>query len=352
MKRYRRVGVAGHYWTQNFGDILLRDLMVSYLQQECAIPIVEKINRFDYQNAGGKIGKIWYLLSFSFRCDFVVFAGGGYLESGSNGYRNISMLVSMLAQALILRFTFKQFAIAGVGVGPDVTGIGGFLIRCICEMATQITVRDDASKQLLKDLGVKNNIKSLSDAALVVADHFECSGVVKNRMALHLLLRNDEYAVMEDRLVELINAFPDYIDLHIISDHGPIGQEKHLAEKCERTLTIFECASPEEFMQFLSSCELVVTTKLHVGIVSYSLGVGVYNIYRHPKCLRFYDQIGGLANCVSMLDFGPQDIERIATLASNPNLSKTYDQQKREKVMVASREVYKEIQRLLRSPVL
>jgi polysaccharide pyruvyl transferase WcaK-like protein len=339
LKRYSRVGVVGHYWTQNFGDILLRDLMVSYLQKVCGIPTVETITRYDYQVAGGKLGKLWYLVSFPFRCDFVVFGGGGYLETGSNGYNNTHMLAIMFLQALILRLTFKKFCISGVGVGPNVGGIGGFLIRCICEMASHVTVRDDASQKLLQGLGVKNKITSLSDAALVVADNFERSGVVKNRVALHLVLRNDEYAVLEERLLELIHAVPEHIDLHIISDHGPIGQEKYLAEKCKRTLTIVECTSAEEFIQFLSSCELVVTTKLHVGIVSYALGTGIYNIYRHPKCLRFYEQIGLVDRCVPMRGLDWNNIERISALAANPNLSKAYDQERRKKVLLASREV-------------
>ena len=348
LKKYNCVGVVGHYWTDNFGDVLLRDLMVKYLKQTCNVNKVIKINKEDYQRAGGKIGKLLYLLNFAFKSDFVVFGGGGYLETGSLGYRNTSSLFSFFLLAILIKLSFKKFCIAGVGVGPNVDGLSGLFIKMICLLSSDITIRDNESKRLLESLNIKKTINVEADAAIVVANDYQNDKPNSTIIALHLLLRGNEFDSLKESLIDLIHNLPAHYDLHIISDHGPIGAEKELLTLCTRKITLLECKSSKQFIDFLATCHMVVTTKLHVGIVTYALGRGIYNIYRHPKCLRFYEQINWLNNSVAIGNYNKSNNSDILTLVEGFGTTIFYDDKARDKIIEASENVYNKVQQLIK----
>ena len=347
MNKYKCVGLVGHYWTDNFGDILLRDLMVDYLKNECSIEKVILVNKKDYLSRGNKFSKLIYFLKFAIKADFVIFGGGGYFETKFKSTNNTTVLFTFLLLAIFLRCFFKKYCISGVGAGPNIDGIGGVFIKLICKFSSDITVRDIESKILIKSLGVEKKIHTLADAALIVNTKYKVQTTNKNKITLHLALRDEEYSFLEENLILLINSFPKNLDISLISDHGGIGLEKQLIDKCNRSLNIVELDSANSIIEYLLSCQLVITTKLHIGIVAYSLGVGVFSVYRHPKCLNFYKQINWENYSVPLENFNKNDIANIIRLAKLFNHSIFYDSQIRVKVLDTSKTVYLKVKNLL-----
>lgn len=342
MCTYKSVGVIGHYWTDNFGDILLRDLMVEYLEKECNIENVCYINKNDYTKSRGKFGRFLYLLSFAVKCDFLVFSGGGYLESGSKGYKNTSILISFLSLAILTKILRKKYIIAGPGVGPDVSGFGGLLIKKLCNFSNGVIVRDNESKEILvKELKVKSSTTALADAALIVRDSIALELVKKDkkRIAIHLLLRGKEYVDLKEAIMRLLEVIPEKYEVIFVSDNGLLGEEIELINSNYPKAKIIEAVSTIEFINTLANCDYVLTTKLHVGIVSYSIGIPVFNIYRHPKCERFYKQTGTQYYSVNLENIGTEEvIEKFRNFCndSGPEISRT----KREEIIKDSGEIY------------
>jgi polysaccharide pyruvyl transferase WcaK-like protein len=305
LSTFKSVGILGHYITNNFGDVLLRDLMIDFVRENNISKKILFVNKSDYENKT-VIGKFIYFITFAFKCDFLIFAGGGYLESGSLGYNNNKFLTLLFLSAFFTKILRKKYIITAVGAGPNVSGFGGYLIKYICNNSSMLVVRDEVSKECLITLGIyADKIRVLSDAALSVNKHVGKIDVpvIKSapKVALHLMLRNNELLQSKAELIKIIDVLSKKYDLWIISDNGPLGLEKDLYN-CfpEKKYSIKEIESNYDFLKFISDCDFVITTKLHVGIVAYSYKVPVFNIYRHEKCKNFYSQIGKKDSCVSL----------------------------------------------------
>src|SRR5690606_1554026 len=81
-------------------------------------------------------------------------------------------------------------------------------------------------------------------------------------------------------------------------DHG-LGEECYqykffelLRKELNLNWYIHKYTTPEDTLKFISTCRVVVTTKLHVAITSYALGVKPIGISKHPKTKRFFKQVG------------------------------------------------------------
>ena len=75
------------------------------------------------------------------------------------------------------------------------------------------------------------------------------------------------------------------------------------ASKVNVKIELFHYDSPFVFTEFLKKVDLVLTCKLHLGVVSCMFNKSVIVAAVHPeKTSRFYKQIGEEGRCVSLFD--------------------------------------------------
>ncbi|HQH28422.1 MAG TPA: polysaccharide pyruvyl transferase family protein, partial [Oligoflexia bacterium] len=114
----------------------------------------------------------------------------------------------------------KKIACFNVGTGPVTTPAGQRMLRELAEIMEFITVRDQSSLDILKDIGVKNERLILTaDAALNVAPCDE----ERIRQIFSQLKLNPEQEILGIN----INS---YIDTWAGPDHQPMGKAKFLTE--------------------------------------------------------------------------------------------------------------------------
>ena len=119
----------------------------------------------------------------------------------------------------------------------------------------------------------------------------------------HLLSDDPKAALLRDTIASQLSAAREVTPV-VFSDLGDAATDA----ACGRlsawiTASIGrECLSVPfagiwETCALISRLSAIVTTKLHVGIVAYALGVYCESFAAHPKTPRFYRQINGSSRC-------------------------------------------------------
>ncbi|WDU82051.1 polysaccharide pyruvyl transferase family protein [Caloramator sp. Dgby_cultured_2] len=143
---------------------------------------------------------------------------------------------------------------------------------------------DNQSIQIQKLLQIRNNKKLL----LVHYNHSKEALLKFAKGVKKFISRHGEYMVIvaSDSILkceeEYFNEF-----------------ERESGIKCEH----FLYESPSEMTALLKIIDVVITCKLHVGVVASSFEKSVVAVACHPeKTARFYSQIGESGRCVSLFD--------------------------------------------------
>lgn len=108
------------------------------------------------------------ILSFSFlrtlsaikKCDLFILGGGGLFD---DTYPAASLIWGI--QALAAHMYKKPLIILANSFGPLRTLTGKIITRMVCDYSKMITVRDEGSKKLLQELGIKKKIIVTADPA-------------------------------------------------------------------------------------------------------------------------------------------------------------------------------------------
>jgi len=317
MKRRSTIALHGAVYGQNFGDVLISQILARHLREATSAGVFFPFGRKKFRDASHEeIGRIWKLS----KTHAAVMGPGGYFgerrhdqKSWNTRFRlyhgNFYRLVKLMRVPLFIH---------GVGVGPLSDPVSRDLARQIFDYADLVNVRDKESYDYVLGLGTAaEKVGVYPDVALTLTGSdfrqknsdtdLDFSGSAKPKVVgLHLPLpKNLSPAAVSnclDQIKALIFLRPDLRFL-ILKD-GP--RQKISSEirdvvlssgRAEETTYI----GPHRLLQDIARCDAVVTTKLHVGICASALGVAPLSLYSHPKVLRFFNEIGRLDFCEDVL---------------------------------------------------
>lgn len=301
--------VHGSYNTTNFGDLLLLDMIGKYLRNKWNIqsetPRLPKGISLEFCT---EVKSIFNFL----KPDYAILGGGGYLHDENGDPIITKRLLRYTIPAKIWKFLGVPYAIIGPGGGPDAVGKGAKRIAWLCQNAKFITLRDNVTSGFVNRIGVRrSDIVTTADLALTVKetdipDQFrfnlrETLGLVsssKKIIGVHL-----------EKIYSDKEKFLEFCNLSFMSDHDFLNKfhivffydyktenidfiTDHLQTKYSLSYSIFERMNHWKTVDFLRQCDAVVTTKLHVSIVSSAFGVPIFGFSFHEKTARFYNQIG------------------------------------------------------------
>lgn len=238
--------------------------------------------------------------------DVVVLAGGGYFGEPPK----IKFLWNIRFWCIhawpIYRAIKKKLpvCIVGVGVGPLSFGFSRKITKKIFDKAEVVCVRDQESKEFLTKCGVRNTIFCYPDWILgssredLLMDEFYAEGDIEDKIVIHLTTKcNSAECQMYKVISDIRKICHDYNkQVVIITDQGRETQ-KVRAEKVksvlgEDSIPIYYYKNPYELTYIIHKAKLVITDKLHVGIVATRFCIPVISVAAHTKTLRFYKQIG------------------------------------------------------------
>jgi len=308
----RKVAISGYYGFQNIGDEAVLYSMLQALNTQGGVEAlvfsnnpeftekqyaVESLNRWKLASIGKGLMKSDMLLS-----------GGGSLLQDVTGPRS---LIYYLGVALLAKLLGKKVVFYAQGIGPVTTPGGKFLVKWIANKVDLITVRDEGSKKLLQQLGVRRPaIKVTADAVLAIdkdkvareaaAKLLEDLGVsLDGPPIIGISLRdwknaaNYKKAVAKtcDRLIEKGYRVM-FIPFHFPGDIAPGRDTIRMMEHGEEAILFKQQTNVEEMLGLLAPLHMIIGMRLHSLIMAAVMGVPIIGLSYDPKVDSFMKLAG------------------------------------------------------------
>jgi len=329
-----KIGIVGNYGNDNNGD---ESILYGLLQQVKEVFSVSPEDVTVFSNStqqtseryGVQSYPLYYKQSNLYKTffhtfknnkeyvsefDLLIIGGGGLLM---DFYRREAHLYG--TYAMMAKQSKVPYIIYGCGAGPLDTISGKISIRAMCRYATNISVRDPKSKQLLEKIGVKKEIHIVGDPAFSMkVNKMEYSEKPLNVGVSAVPFYNanywpkgdvklyDEYTTSMAK--NLDNAIARHnINITFFATKYPqdVIVTKDIHKKMtyhEQTKIIDENLVPERLLEVTGDLDLVIGTRLHSLILATSSETPIIAISYHTKVQDFMSFVGLSDRCLQMDD--------------------------------------------------
>lgn len=165
-----RIVLSGYYGFDNVGDeAILYSIIQALRNEDAAIGITVLSNQPSKtaETYGVEAMNRWSLkeVASALRSSDGLISGGGSLLQDETGSRSIPYYTGIMKLAQMLG---KPVFVYAQGMGPINKGINQKIVKYVLKK-TEITVRDQASMDLLRTIGLKNNIDMVPDPVLGIS---------------------------------------------------------------------------------------------------------------------------------------------------------------------------------------
>lgn len=301
----KRVGIWGSYNYGNFGDDLMAICIAEYLKQFSIQPIVYRLDK--------ELAKAHYICSendiskFVEDSDFIIIGGGGMLVN--NGF--FKRILSPVSRNFELDFFFllkeikkyKKFAYA-ISIGGDMQKIVNFskfrkdlFLSANFKGGTVRLISDiEKHKSFKKDflyfpdiLFYKGNYKKLVNYNLSFPNYDF------NRykyIGLNLFAKEINSIDLVQDLLKCKREFPNVKFVFLISHlKGYDLSYEFFLKNYPDNCSIYRYDNISDFLSFLSNLSLIISSKLHIGLVSLMLNVPFLSFKGKEKTRNQLNQI-------------------------------------------------------------
>lgn len=325
----------------NYGDFLLYYAAVnkaSKVREDLEIISADVSETYDEYITVNRETKYSAILN----CDAALLAGGGYFSEPPTRklYWNLRYLIKHAFPLLLLNSKRIPYAILGVGAGPMSYPFTRYITKKIFNKASTVSVRDEESKEFLKSIGVKNEISVVPDWVMGMDteelvrenESRKIKEIIKNfdqheKIYVHLTTKNDERNPgMEIVIQDLIKYSEQNSNARFIigCDQSRESQENRAKEIVDRfspdKVMFFPYSGPWMLSSMLNQIDMVVTDKLHVGIVGTRLGKFVISVPYHTKTLRFYNQLGLSDRSKMLKEISKEEVYKLMSNYENKDI--------------------------------
>ncbi|MFC1677018.1 polysaccharide pyruvyl transferase family protein, partial [Planctomycetota bacterium] len=228
----------------------------------------------------------------------------------------------------ILFFRKIPYCIIGTGLGPVTTPFGRWGVSSTLKSAKCISLRDPESVEYAKEISIDLNIKTyvdmvLSDLVSINENYCERFG----KVAVHFGPMIERHINIDTliKLIKKIRLLNIYVGL--VSDcKPPEGDGISVFDKLARALgeevEYIPYKGVDDFSRTLDRFDVILTSKLHGGILGYTKGLFPISIAEHVKTKRFYKQIGLEKYCFELSEEGfEKAINSLDEIRKNPKLA-------------------------------
>jgi polysaccharide pyruvyl transferase WcaK-like protein len=313
--------IIGYFGFKNLGDhamlfVALKELNSKF--PDCTFKILSKEPLWIPSNTSNKIEWVKIRYDLITRCILkstsVIFVGGTHLEDhGIDAIRIYKNIGRILLLSLFIRICRKPIYHLGIGVGPLRRQLVKILVRIIFILSEQISVRDFASFEILKELHLQDKVIQGFDIS-VLLDR-EILNYQREREILGISLlpyyktfygnEKLDYSFIDkiaDQLFIWLMQNPERkIYLFIINgcrtDDPPLiySLRKKIVKKdfsLKSRIDIIQYQeNPQKMLNFFSECDYFISYRLHSAIFAYICSLPFIMINYHQKCKSFAEQI-------------------------------------------------------------
>lgn len=313
-----KIVLVGALRFSNFGDILFAklfyDRIVNRYKDATVLLYETPFNRVsDFCRKELNYG-LHFKLSDLRDADILIFISGGYF---SNSFEDIkTKLLWHIRYALpgiVFSSKGKDIYVLGIGGGEFSWKFSEKMIKRILDSAKFVSVRNPETAQKFKLLGTTADIHINSDTAQIISRNRDqyCTGCKcgRKKLFLHIIPMENYYTLLHSRVFPAIKEFmAEHQNYEIITGYDSSAKDKYnkyLIDTVEYFGTdhasIYYYKSVNELLGLLGECDMVITPKLHVGIVSSSFGKSVFSFpINYEKTKRYYKNIGYSERCIDI----------------------------------------------------
>lgn len=235
----------------------------------------------------------------------ILISGGGSLLQDVTSTRSLWYYLAVMT---IARLYKKPVMVYANGIGPIDKKINRLVTRAVLNKVDLITLRDEDSKEYLKDMKVKNKevyvtadpVFTLDPASKEVVDKiFIKEGIPQNERLIGISLRQWKKA---DNLEAIISRTIDYIiktykvNVVLIPMHFPedvlISKNILNMVKEKGCYILSEKYSVEEIMGVIKELDLIVAMRLHSLIYAATQSIPMVGLVYDPKIEGILNSIG------------------------------------------------------------
>lgn len=316
-----KILISGYYGFNNIGDESILRAVVDNLMEkleDIEITVLSQNPESTAQKYGVRSvnrKSVKDILKAVKGCDLLI-SGGGSLLQDVTSKKSILYYLMIMWLAMILR---KKVFIYSQGIGPIISKANRGLTAATLKRASGIVVRDEASKELLVEIGVPcNRIHVTADPVLRVKkadlaigreilqkEGFTLEGkgpvvgwAIRERKVKSNFV--DEICLSLQRLIEEYDASIVLIPFHFSEDMAVI--EEIQARMGQRVFSIKHKYLTDEMLSIIGNMDYLVGVRLHALIHAAIMSVPMIAVSYDPKINSFMHSIGMKAMC-STYDF-------------------------------------------------
>ncbi len=316
-----KIVISGYYGYDNLGDeAILQGIIHSLRRQSNNLKITvlsarPEVTSRRYQVQAVGRNDIKAVIKEIFHSDLLI-SGGGSLLQDITSWRSIPYYLGLVFIAWLFG---KKTVFYAQGVGPVNGRIGRFLVSLIGNRVDLITVRDEASRKLLLELGVNPDLIEVTiDPVFSLSDRFSGKGIKLMEEAgieidgplLGISVRpwnNNDYlekvARAADYLLELTGGQVVIIPMHYHQDQEISRNLQEMMEK--ESYILSGNYTPAEMLGIFSELDFLLGVRLHSLIFAAINQVPFVAISYDPKIDSFLEVLG----IRSQLDIDELDTE-------------------------------------------
>lgn len=259
------------------------------------------------------------------KADLIVYIPGGYFGEGHKASlkENIIQFLRFMPLGIWTSYKKKAIIVMGIGAGPIKNTFMKFAIKKICNKAEFVTTRDKISYNELEKICPNANITECGDLILtrkIDEKEIKTEPIKKiarlNRKIILVHYNHNKEALK--KFAEALNVFiKNNRDYYIIVSADSILENeeenyKEFKKICKYESEHFIYNNPFEMTELLKLSNLVLTCKLHVGVVAALYEKSVVAAACHPeKTMRFYEQIDEPNRCVELGKIEPHQLANL-----------------------------------------
>jgi len=313
-----RITLHGAYNGANFGDFLLSQLFLGWLAEAGVrnVWVSRASPKFD-----AYVDVPEGLVVNRGITEHIVFGGGGYMGAPASQSVKWKLGWSIQHTRCFFKAAFfaRSVAAFGVGVGPFIGWPQTTIVKRAISRCKAFYPRDKESVGYGEQINPR--AQEAVDAAFILASGVSSRSVEGRRkplVGLHLSSgdRNSEELIpVFEGLVRLRESVGDF-DVVGLVDQDNTNGARHQEDTARHVSSLFGSISQtnlsvfnnvNEFVEEIKKCDLVVTTKLHVGIVARCFGIPVASFPTHIKTERLYRQLGESHCCRNLSSCSAED---------------------------------------------
>lgn len=230
-------------------------------------------------------------------CDLFISGGGSLLQDATS----LRSLFYYLGVIHLARLYHRKVMILGQGIGPLRRAISRRLTASALDGVDLITVRDAASSDLLREIGVSHPpIRVTADPTLTLEPcpmdvgykALRESGILPGEEVVAVSLREwEETPEIRQAVVDALRVVSRSLPTRILLLTMHCPRDSALAKRVRKAVGGLATQprewSSSEMLGVLKNCRMVVSMRLHALIFSASVGVSTIGIAYDPKVEHF-----------------------------------------------------------------